>query len=542
MEEKVTFSNLQPDASDPAMAKSRAAVIARMEEIRQQYNQLAQYLAAQSQQTHHIQDVASQDQNDAEEATMDALKREVKNLSNQLHILTAEKATLERTLEEHKNDSTKSIAKMNQELKGWKDDTDVLKDILKRLNEQLNRYHIKHGPLRGEEETRRITKDISRQSIYKLKALLIAYDELLFERDSTIKSSTEKLEKMMLRVNDVVCENEKLHNRLEKLQSEVPLGSEEAEMVAADARLLLEEREILLQEIQVLRQQRQQEVADSKQEVMRLQDKLEEYEVKNHTLSSDLDTWKVESAQLEKQCRALRAELRGTVSKQEHQFAVDECQRLFEELRAAYDQRSVNLKGKMQAAKHEKKHLAEKLTDTSTHVHSLSVQVSGLKGSLRKTECRVQRRERSLKAMHTAVRLAQSRLKSLTAVCSELLEDREKLLDALVAQRKETEELSREVTLRSATVGVLSQKLKEERLTWSGRFAESEGALKAAKSAWKRSNREVSHLRSLIASKDDTIASLVAEYKLLGLDYGDAKYHNLRQHLPKHHKVPGGAG
>ncbi|KAK8743759.1 hypothetical protein OTU49_001252 [Cherax quadricarinatus] len=536
MEGKVTFS---ANASGVSMPNKRADMIARLEQLCQEYNKLSQCLAAESHQMHEIEDV-SKIQGNMEEMTVDALKREVKNLNNQLLAHATEKGDLEKAFQEQKNESTKNIGKLNQELKNWKDDTDALKDILKRLNEQLNRYHIKYGPLR-EEETRRITKDISRSSIYKLKALLTAYDELLLERDSTVKSTTEKLEKMVLRVNDVVTENEKLHSRLEKLQSEVPLGSEEAEMVAADARLLLEEREILLEEIHILRQQRQQEMVNYQQEVTRLQHQLEEYEIKNQTMSSDLDTWKVECAELEKHCRTLRTELRGTVTKQEHQFAVDECQRLFEELRAVYNQESGNLKGKMKAAKHEKKNLAEKLTDTSTQAHNLSVQVSGLKGSLRKTECRVQRRERSLKAVQAAARLAQSRLQSLRTVCSELIEDREKLLHSLAAQRKETEELSREVTLRSATVGVLSQKLKEERLMWSRRIAESEGALKAAKSAWKRSSREASHLRSLVTSKDDTIASLIADYKLLGLDYSDAKRHNIRQHVPKHHNILGGA-
>lgn len=54
---------------------------------------------------------------------------------------------------------------------------------------------------------------------------------------------------------------------------------------------------------------------------------------------------------------------------------------------------------------------------------------------------------------------------------------------------------------------------QEERLAWSESIAESEGARKAAKSAWKRSSREASHLRRLISTKDDTIASLIADYK-----------------------------
>ncbi|MPD02431.1 hypothetical protein E2C01_098014 [Portunus trituberculatus] len=37
--------------------------------------------------------------------------------------------------------------------------------------------------------------------------------------------------------------------------------------------------------------------------------------------------------------------------------------------------------------------------------------------------------------------------------------------------------------------------------------------MKAARAAWKRSARESSHLRSLLATKDNTIASLISDYK-----------------------------
>ncbi|XP_068229773.1 centrosomal protein of 89 kDa-like [Palaemon carinicauda] len=267
--------------------------------------------------------------------------------------------------------------------------------------------------------------------------------------------------------------------------------------------------------------------------VSKLQNQLEKSEARNLALSSEIASWKTEFEIQEKKSLGLQEQLKGTVTRQEHQLAVDECQRLFEELRTTYSRESGDLKGRVRAVKHEKKNLAEKLTDSSTHAHNLSVQVSGLKGSLRKYESKVQRRELSLQAISASYRVSQSRLRSLSEVCSELLDDREKLLESLSAQRKETEELSREVTLRSAAVGALSQKLKEERVNWSSRLAESEGGRQAAKSAWKRASREIKHLRSLISSKDDTITSLIADYRLLGLDASEAKHHKLRQYLSK---------
>lgn len=71
--------------------------------------------------------------------SVESLKHQVKNLKAQLEELATGKATAEKTLQQQKNESIKHIDKLKREVADLKDDTDVLKDILKRLNEELNR-------------------------------------------------------------------------------------------------------------------------------------------------------------------------------------------------------------------------------------------------------------------------------------------------------------------------------------------------------------------------------------------------------------------
>ncbi|XP_045133109.1 centrosomal protein of 89 kDa-like isoform X2 [Portunus trituberculatus] len=508
----------------------QAAVVARMEHLYREYNKLSHFLRG-----HHVasEDVDGEIHDTADIVSIDTSKHQVKNLRKQVQDLTSDKSILEKLLQQHKNESIKQIEKLKREVGDLRDDTDVLKDILKRLNEELNRYHIKYGKL-PPVETVPSKKEISHSSLYKLSGLLQAYDELLLERDTTIRNNNEKLGDFMVQVDSITAENEKLHARLEKLQSQVPLGTEEAEMVAADARLLLEERELLVEELQQQKQHNKQVDAQQQHQLQALKHKIEEYELQNHSLSYELGTWKTKCMQLEKKCNSLHDQLQGSVPQQEHHMAVKECQRLFEELRKAYKQDSGNMKGKIHAVRSEKQNLAEKLIDTSACLHRLRGQVSGLKGSLRKCESHINHKKSSLKALQVTARLTNTRLKALASICSELLEDREKLLDAVMIYKKEKEQLCKEVTLRSAAVGALSQKLKEEHLVWSGRVAERDGAMKAARAAWKRSARESSHLRSLLATKDNTIASLISDYKLFGLTTNEVRhYHHPIPHQPK---------
>lgn len=76
-------------------------MIARLEQLCQEYNKLSQCLAAESHQMHEIEDV-SKIQGNMEEMTVDALKREVKNLNNQLLAHATEKGDLEKAFQEQK--------------------------------------------------------------------------------------------------------------------------------------------------------------------------------------------------------------------------------------------------------------------------------------------------------------------------------------------------------------------------------------------------------------------------------------------------------
>lgn len=71
--------------------------------------------------------------------SVESLRQQVKSLKTQVEKYATEKSMLEKTLQEQKNESIKHIDKLKREVVDLKDDAEVLKNILKRLNEELNR-------------------------------------------------------------------------------------------------------------------------------------------------------------------------------------------------------------------------------------------------------------------------------------------------------------------------------------------------------------------------------------------------------------------
>ncbi|CAL4175194.1 unnamed protein product, partial [Meganyctiphanes norvegica] len=377
--------------------ENSSAMLSRMEMLSEEYNKLSQYLMSQPRQTRQSNFQGSHQSelfNPQSETTatfqrsneFSALQRQITELSNRLQKEYTDRNALEQKYKEKELINTQIISKLKQELRETNNDTEIIKEVIKRLNEQLNRYHIKYGPISSEGESyggEQSRGQITRASLYKLRALLVAYDEVIKERDGALKSATEGLEKVMVKVDSVTKENEKLHTCLERLTVENPMKGDVAERVAADARILLEERELLMQEVQLVQQKRHQEAGQHQEEVSILRQELEESLSKTSVLSSELSHCREEFSQLEQQCKSMQEQLRNSVTKADHQLAIDECQRLFEHLRSAYNVESGVLKNKYHANKSEKQQLAKHLTDTSTLMQNLTAHVSGLKGSVR---------------------------------------------------------------------------------------------------------------------------------------------------------------
>lgn len=73
------------------------------------------------------------------DAKISSLEKEVQELTNKIEAQNSEKCAVEKALQQKENENTKLIGKLKQEIKDCNNDTEVLKDVIKRLNEQLNR-------------------------------------------------------------------------------------------------------------------------------------------------------------------------------------------------------------------------------------------------------------------------------------------------------------------------------------------------------------------------------------------------------------------
>lgn len=116
--------------------------------------------------------------------------------------------------------SQAELQNLRQHAQELVDENDALKLTVHRLNVELSRYQTRFRPL-SKEESSKISglpkTGFSPPSLLDMKyfcPLLLAYEDRMNEKDELLQTSEEEVKKLHTRVEELVKENEKLHDEI----------------------------------------------------------------------------------------------------------------------------------------------------------------------------------------------------------------------------------------------------------------------------------------------------------------------------------------
>uniref|UniRef100_A0A2K5TV44 Centrosomal protein 89 n=1 Tax=Macaca fascicularis TaxID=9541 RepID=A0A2K5TV44_MACFA len=260
---------------------------------------------------------------------LNTVKQAMKELQLKLKGMEKEK----RKLKEAEKASSQEVAapellylrKQAQELV---DENDGLKMTVHRLNVELSRYQTKFRHL-SKEESLNIEGLPSKGpippwllDIKYLSPLLLAYEDIMKEKDELNATLKEEMRMFRMRVQEVVKENEELHQELNKSSA---VTSEEWRQLQTQAKLVLEENKLLLEQLEIQQrkakdshQEHLQEVSKLTKQLMLLETKTQGQEkelVENREQLEILPDGKVMEVQLQKEEEKERAEMEELMEK-----------------------------------------------------------------------------------------------------------------------------------------------------------------------------------------------------------------------------------
>ncbi|XP_059985944.1 centrosomal protein of 89 kDa isoform X3 [Lagenorhynchus albirostris] len=210
------------------------------------------------------------------------------------------------------------------------DENDGLKMTVHCLNVELSRYQTKFRHL-SKEESLNIEGLPSKGPVPPwlvdtkyLSPLLLAYEDRMKEKDELNASLQEEMRTFKMRVQEVVKENEELHQELNKNSL---VTSEEWRQLQTQAELVLEENKLLIEQLEIQQTKAKDTHQERLQEVSKLTKQLMLLEAKTQSQEKELTKSKEQLEILRTECQELKLQLDSKVAIEVHTSIVNELKR-----------------------------------------------------------------------------------------------------------------------------------------------------------------------------------------------------------------------
>ncbi|XP_012409623.1 centrosomal protein of 89 kDa [Trichechus manatus latirostris] len=207
------------------------------------------------------------------------------------------------------------------------DENDGLKTIVHRLNVELSRYQTKFRRLSKEESLNIEGLPLNGPTppwlldIKYLSPLLLAYEDRMREKDELNATLEEEMRMFRIRVQEVVKENEELHQELNKSS---PVTHKEWHQLQTQAELVLEENKLLIGQLEIQQKKAKDSHQEHLQEVSKLTKQLMFLETKAQSQEKELTESKEQLRILHNKCQELKTHLDGKIAMKVHTSIVNE--------------------------------------------------------------------------------------------------------------------------------------------------------------------------------------------------------------------------
>ncbi|XP_015117144.1 protein Cep89 homolog isoform X2 [Diachasma alloeum] len=359
-------------------------------------------------------------------------------------------------LHSHYEDLTKHVQSLEQErttlVNGYKklksensqmaEDISLLKVLIYKLNVELERYQDKlrgsqsqedsRSP-RGEEsdpgsEARRVAESWGRVDTHVLAPLLEAYQENLREKDELVRQYKHEMDDFSGRCKEIVGENDALRKEIEHFKSEIDRMASDMKTIEEDASIIKEENEILTKQAS-LQKQKLHEIHSIYEK------KVESMSQDNNQLHATYIACKTELSNvqgkyeiLNEAFEKLKKNSERTMPVSVHSEAIEECKRLFEELKSQYETEKRKLLGQLKKFEETNPENEKMLAVVIAERDQLKVLAKNLEKNLKRTQYKLECIQGSICSMQVARDSFKRQLAKTTDYCDELVKEQERLL------------------------------------------------------------------------------------------------------------------
>ncbi|XP_078140421.1 centrosomal protein of 89 kDa [Centroberyx gerrardi] len=408
---------------------------------------------------------------------------------------------------------------LRQQAQELVDENDGLKLTVHHLNVELSRYQAQFRPL-SKHESSRINSLPMKGSpppwlldMKYLSPLLLAYEDRMNEKDALLQAAEEEVKKLRVRLEEVIRENERLHDEIAKTGG---VSQKDCRQLQQQAVLVLQENQVLIDQLEVQHVKTKASHSRHHSEVSKVSKQLMLLEVEKQHLQEELDERRREVQENRREVQenmrevqALQARLKDAVTWDEHCDIVSKLRRQLEQEEARKRNEVEELHLRVSSLQEENRSLALEKANRTADIKRMEAELELSRQANRKAERRMsalkqQKEECVLKEVKTHHYLG-----AVVSVAEQISQERDQLVHmASILQQDKQKFISRilEGTVRFEK---LQEEVKVYRRQASSRLAALEEAAEGKTASY---GREILHLQRLLGERQEAEERLL-QYK-----------------------------
>ncbi|XP_077687067.1 centrosomal protein of 89 kDa isoform X2 [Eretmochelys imbricata] len=450
---------------------------------------------------------------------LEELKQQIKELQLKLKTLEKENKKLRKGVESsHKEEEVAELLSLRQQAQELVDENDGLKMTVHRLNVELSRYQTKFRPL-SQDENRKIgglpTKGPLPPWLLDMKylsPLLLAYEDRMREKEDLNLAHEEDMRKFRIQVEELVKENEQLHQQLNK-NSSVTL--KEWQQLQTQAKLVLEENGVLMEQLEIQQAKAKESYNQHLQEVSKLTKQLMVLEAKKQSQEEEISENQKQLKSLCSTCEELKANLNGRVTAKEHVALVNALRSQLQQEQEKQSAELEDLMERLASLQAQKKSLLLEKNDLVADNKILEEELKMAQKTNRRSQKKIGLLKQQLgEAMEKEV-AAHQYLANLISLAENISQERDHLIHLAKCLESEKHGVLNKIIEGNVRLGRLEEKVRVYKKKAAGKLGdinlkmteqEEEFAGKAS-----QYQREMKHLQRLLQDKQETLDELLQQ-------------------------------
>ncbi|XP_042196452.1 centrosomal protein of 89 kDa isoform X2 [Callorhinchus milii] len=419
---------------------------------------------------------------------------------------------------ESKSDELAELLSLRQHAQQLVDENDAMKVTIHRLNVELSHYQAKYRPLLKEEGSHRHSLPVTGPpppwlvDMKYLSPLLLAYEDQLRERDDVIKAQENEMKNFRARVEEIVCENNQLHQQLERSGA---VSSREWRQLQDQAKLVLEENQVLMEQLEVQQAKAKDSHNRHLQEASNFTKQLVLLEAEKQSQQEELLETQQQLKHLRSKYEQLRADLDNKMGVDEHSAMVNELKR---QLHLEQEKQHVEveeLMGRIASLQAEKKSLLLEKTELTADNKTLEAEMEEAKKSNRISQKKIGLlKQQTEEAMEKEV-AAHQYLANLISLAEKTTYERDQLVYVTRSLENEKHGVLNKIMAGNVRLGKLEEKVKLYKTKATVKLGDINNRMKEQEEDFSRKTaqyqQEICHLQRLLKDKQETLDGVLEQ-------------------------------